>query len=161
MIIKKFFVECLDDTPEIVEGNNYVPFLKKDGRRFFKLNIDEKNDDIFVIVPPWYSNGNGNIPIPYFKLVDAGTITKFMSEALVSRQQLNIAPFSMSDFVTADCKQQNPVSIYELQPINLEDLKKEFSSGGARGIIKKNKKTKKSKKHRRKSKKYIRRNKSY
>jgi len=153
---RKFFVECLDETPENIDVNDYKRYVKSDGRRFLKIQFSD-NDVKFVIVPQWYRNGEHPPGTKYFDLVKAGTIFKYMSEHVETPPpQHNMIEnvFSRSELGAANCKQKEENDIYELQEITLNQLNSiQFPMGG--------KKNKKSKKHSRKSKKYNRKGKKH
>ena len=150
------FVECLDDTLLEFHGNNYRKFVKPNAKRFVKMNTNGAIS--FVIVPQWYRNGNPP-GTKYFNLVEAGKVLKFMSEVVESQQLPDDPQFFRG---TEHCAQEEPIGIYELKEITLQELNNLFPIGGKKGKSKttkhrKRKGTKRrSRKHRRKSRKHKR-----
>ena len=135
----KIFVECLDNTPKRFQGNSYGQFVKPNAKRFVKMKVSGGLS--FVIVPPWYRNGNPP-GTKYFNLEKIGTVFKFMSEVVESQQ----LPADPEFFLGAEhCSQEGEVDIYELEQITLKKLNNMVTMGDARGITKKGKKGKKTK----------------
>jgi surface protein len=115
----KMFIECNDDAPNNWQGNSYIKYIKPNGRIIIKMNLN--GVIVSVIKPEWFKR---NVPgTKIFKLVEQGTITKFMAEEFTKKK----IPEDVLGSDHCNQKEKDSQKCYKLEEMSVDELLLELS----------------------------------